>query len=261
MRNIMSFVLILISGGVGISLVQNGYETAGYRFILITVSAVLILYFAWRHVTWVLKGYSLFLWEGTMRNIMSFVLLLISVGVGISLAPAAGRFILITAPAVLILYFAWRPLTRVLKKLFLGFFIGKVVKASGIFKSPTPIEPSSLKIMNPLKQAASEIETRPVQTFIYVIRGDYNMVKIGVSSNPDARCAALQTGSPYRIELWFAAPVTGNAYGVESEAHDILVSNGVPMNGEWFDVTPELAIAAIRTAADKLGQPLFKVEA
>jgi len=132
------------------------------------------------------------------------------------------------------------------------------VKASGIFKSPAPIESSSLKIMNPLKQAASEIETRPVQTFIYVIRGDYNMVKIGVSSNPDARCAALQTGSPYRIELWFAAPVTGNAYGVESEAHDILVSNGVPMNGEWFDVTPELAIAAIRTAADKLDRILIR---
>src|ERR1700730_7986369 len=128
-----------------------------------------------------LEACSLFLWEGTMRNIMSFVLLLISVGVWISLAPAAGRFILITAPAVLILYFAWRPLTRVLKKLFLGFFIGKGVKASGIFKSPAPIEPSSLKIMNPLKQAASEIETRPVQTFIYVIRGDHNMVKIGMS--------------------------------------------------------------------------------
>src|SRR3984893_15333321 len=109
MRNTMSFVLLLIIVGVGISLVQNRYETVAYRFILITVSAVLILYFAWRHVTWVLKGYSLFLWEGTMRNIMSFVLLLISVGVGISLAPAAGRFFLITVPAVLIFYFFWRP--------------------------------------------------------------------------------------------------------------------------------------------------------
>ena len=59
MRNIMSFVLLLISVGisvgVGISLAQNGYETAGDRFILITVPAVLILYFAWRPLTWVLK--------------------------------------------------------------------------------------------------------------------------------------------------------------------------------------------------------------
>ena len=55
MRNIMSFVLLLISVGVWISLAQNGYETAGDRFILITVPAVLILYFAWRPLTWVLK--------------------------------------------------------------------------------------------------------------------------------------------------------------------------------------------------------------
>ena len=126
MRNIMSFVLLLISVGVGISLAQNGYETAGDRFILITGPALLILYSAWRPLTFVLKECSAYLWEGIMSNIMSFVLflisVLISVGVGISLAPAAGRLILITAPAVLIIYCAWRPLTRVLKRIFSWIF-------------------------------------------------------------------------------------------------------------------------------------------
>ena len=102
-------------------------------------------------------------------------------------------------------------------------------------------------------------ETRPEQMFIYVIRAGAK-VKIGRSSDPEYRCAKLQTGNPDKLELCFAAPVIGDGRMIETEAHDILVSNRIRQNGEWFDVTPEVAIAAIRSAAELLNQPLFNLE-
>ena len=90
-------------------------------------------------------------------------------------------------------------------------------------------------------------------SYIYVIR-DAEHVKIGVTKVPESRLAQIQTGSSQKIDYVFCAPASGDAYSIEREAHALLARNR--LEGEWFDVSPELAIAAVTGAAAKLGQSL-----
>jgi len=94
----------------------------------------------------------------------------------------------------------------------------------------------------------------PSGSFVYVIRGDHNLSKIGVSTNPDARMAQLRTASPFPLEFAYISAIEGDGYDVEQEAHRILGSRRV--NGEWFDVPPEMAISAVTGAAARLGRRL-----
>jgi hypothetical protein len=91
-------------------------------------------------------------------------------------------------------------------------------------------------------------------SFIYVIKGDHNLSKIGVSANPNARLAQLRTASPFPIDFSYIAVTPGNGFDIEAAAHAALSRHRC--NGEWFDVPPEMAVAAISGAAHKLGQPL-----
>jgi hypothetical protein len=68
------------------------------------------------------------------------------------------------------------------------------------------------------------------------------------------RLAQLRTGSASNIDYAFLAPTSGDPYAIEREAHAMLARSR--LNGEWFDVPPELAIAAVTGAAAKLGQSL-----
>jgi hypothetical protein len=90
--------------------------------------------------------------------------------------------------------------------------------------------------------------------FLYVVRGDHNLVKIGVTTNPSARLAQLRTGSAFPISYAFLACTPGSGFDIESAAHKILAKQR--LNGEWFDVVPEMAVAAVNAAAAKLGAPL-----
>jgi hypothetical protein len=91
----------------------------------------------------------------------------------------------------------------------------------------------------------------PAVDYVYVIAGTHGLVKVGISTDPVARLATLQTGSPDRLRIAFTAPGYGNAFTIEQEAHVILAQHRVA--GEWFNVTPDLAIAAIFGAADRTG--------
>lgn len=91
-------------------------------------------------------------------------------------------------------------------------------------------------------------------SYIYVVKGDEENVKIGVTKTPETRLAQLQTGASRKIDYSFIAPVSGDPYAIEREAHAMLARNR--LSGEWFDVPPELAIAAVTGAAAKLGQSL-----
>lgn len=88
----------------------------------------------------------------------------------------------------------------------------------------------------------------------YVIQGAHGLCKIGMSANPAARLATLQTGSPHRLWLAFQAPAGGHALEIEQEAHSILSAHRA--GGEWFLASPEMAIAAIYAASARLGYPL-----
>ena len=90
--------------------------------------------------------------------------------------------------------------------------------------------------------------------FVYVIKGEHNLVKVGVSTNPSARLATLRTSSPFRLHMAFVGVTPGTGYDIEAAAHSLLAPHRC--NGEWFDISPELAISAVMGAAGKIGAPL-----
>lgn len=92
---------------------------------------------------------------------------------------------------------------------------------------------------------------QPAQDYVYVIAGEHGLVKVGMSADPSARLANLQTASPDRLRMAFCAPAYGNAYTVEQEAHRILAANRT--SGEWFTVSSDMAVAALYAAADRTG--------
>ena len=93
---------------------------------------------------------------------------------------------------------------------------------------------------------------RAIGSFVYVIeREDNGHVKIGISENPAARRATLQTGSSSRLRIVHTAFAGDRAEDVELEAHTFLAARR--LEGEWFAVSPETAIAAVYAAAGRLG--------
>lgn len=95
-------------------------------------------------------------------------------------------------------------------------------------------------------------------SFVYVVRGDHNMVKIGVTTNPRARLAQLRTGSAFPIEYAFIGITPGTGYDIEGAAHAVL--DKYRCAGEWFDLPPEIAVSAVMGAAGKLGQPMRAID-
>ena len=98
--------------------------------------------------------------------------------------------------------------------------------------------------------------------FVYVIRGEHGLVKVGVSTNPSARMAQLRTASPFPLTFAYVAAVegrAGNAYLVEQAAHGLLARHA--MAGEWFDVPIDMAVAAIAAGAHKTGLKIVEIAA
>jgi len=93
-----------------------------------------------------------------------------------------------------------------------------------------------------------------VQGFIYVVSGDHGRCKIGITRNPAARIGSLRTASAFPLRYAFIGAVRDSAFAVEQEALRLLAGNKV--EGEWFDVAPEMAIAAVWGAAGKLGDKI-----
>jgi hypothetical protein len=96
-------------------------------------------------------------------------------------------------------------------------------------------------------------------SFLYVIRGEHNMVKVGVTTNPSARLASLRTGSAFPIDFSYIAVTPSTGFDIEAAAHKLIEKHRC--TGEGFDVPPEMAVAAIAGAAHKLGQPILPVTA
>lgn len=92
-------------------------------------------------------------------------------------------------------------------------------------------------------------------SFLYVVRGDHNRVKIGITANPNARLAQLQTGSAFPLEFaWIGAP-QGQAIGIEYDAHQMLAN--YRHSGEWFEVAPDAAVGAICASAQRRGMNIL----
>lgn len=79
---------------------------------------------------------------------------------------------------------------------------------------------------------------------IYLIRASNGMFKIGMASNPRARIAGLQTGSPLELKLVHRRSVPkAHARRAEKRIHKSLRRYRV--RGEWFSGPVDLAIAEI----------------
>ena len=98
-------------------------------------------------------------------------------------------------------------------------------------------------------------------SFLYVITGDHERVKIGVSIDPNKRRAQLQTGSPFPLRIAYVAVTPGTDYDIEGEAKRTLDRYRCPdgSGDEWFNVPVEMAVAAVNAAAFKRGQPLCQL--
>lgn len=102
-------------------------------------------------------------------------------------------------------------------------------------------------------------EARRPSAFIYVIRKTIaGHVKVGIGADPRERLKNLQTGSSELLEIVYVCAVASNdGNRVELAAHDIMWQKRLV--GEWFDYTPEIAVAAIAAASHKLGDPIVEI--
>lgn len=93
---------------------------------------------------------------------------------------------------------------------------------------------------------------------IYVIEGQDGLVKIGVSGDPLARLAQLQTASHAPLRIAYSAAVrSGNAFGLERAVHATL--DRYRQSGEWFAVPARGAVAAIAAASHEIGDPIVEI--
>jgi hypothetical protein len=85
-----------------------------------------------------------------------------------------------------------------------------------------------------------------IPSAVYVMVTTDGAVKIGRSRDPEARRHAVEWSGPGRLALAYATPVRDDGSYVESEVHRSLSDRR--LNGEWFSVTPEDAVSAVKAA-------------
>lgn len=118
--------------------------------------------------------------------------------------------------------------------------------------------PSDFAQLRSRPAPAASAAPKPIDTLVYVISSASGVVKIGISGDPLSRLAQLQTASAAPLELVYAAAVeSGDGYPIEQAAHDLLDRHR--QSGEWFNVSPDMAVAAIAGAAHRLRQPIIEV--
>jgi hypothetical protein len=93
---------------------------------------------------------------------------------------------------------------------------------------------------------------KPIAVYI-IINASQDVIKVGISDNPEHRLATLQTGSPNVLKLHYAA-FHSEAQRIETLVHHKLRS--MLVHGEWFKVTPHVAQATIWQAAAEIGKPI-----
>jgi hypothetical protein len=90
-------------------------------------------------------------------------------------------------------------------------------------------------------------------SFIYVISDNHGLIKVGISINPAARLTQLQTASATPLKIAYVGALRCSGYAIEAETRRLAAYR---RSGEWFDVPPDLAVAAVCAAAYRLGEPI-----
>jgi hypothetical protein len=101
---------------------------------------------------------------------------------------------------------------------------------------------------HPSGRAEERDRARPLTRFIYVIGPQQGLQKVGLGTDPQLRLAALQTGSPFDLQIHVGVQVPfAEAHTIERRAHRLLARSRVPR--EWFQTSPCEAIGAVHLAA------------
>lgn len=86
--------------------------------------------------------------------------------------------------------------------------------------------------------------------FIYVIGREQGPVKVGITSSPGARLAAIQTGCHFKIDILHLRECRDREQALEHEEIFHSVYREQRLNGEWFDLAADFAIEGVDTAFD-----------
>lgn len=83
--------------------------------------------------------------------------------------------------------------------------------------------------------------------YVYIIGPEFinNSIKIGISNNPQKRLKTFQTAQNTKLKIWnlFEVDSKKHAVNIEKTAHIRLQK--WKQEGEWFDVSPEMAYSII----------------
>lgn len=73
----------------------------------------------------------------------------------------------------------------------------------------------------------------------------YGPVKVGITTNLNARLAQIQTGNPHQVDIALFFPTPGREFAAafEQAFHHVMASKR--LTGEWFDMEPVTALRAM----------------
>lgn len=91
---------------------------------------------------------------------------------------------------------------------------------------------------------------RRAEGYVYVISAENSFVKIGSGSNPFERYSSVRGLSPVPVVLSYICKCA-DPVGVEDTVHQALATRR--KHGEWFDLTADVAIAALRAELEARG--------
>ena len=95
-------------------------------------------------------------------------------------------------------------------------------------------------------------------SFLYVISDGHGHVKIGVTEDPKSRIAALRRElAASTLDFVYIGATSSDGFDIEQAARSALARHR--FYGEWLSVPPEMAVAAIARAAQKLGRPIVQL--
>lgn len=81
---------------------------------------------------------------------------------------------------------------------------------------------------------------------LYVLGAADGLMKVGRSAQPETRLKTIATANGVAVHLHHVSPERDDSSYVEAAAHRLLANKR--RAGEWFDVTPTEAVAAIEAA-------------
>ncbi|MBD5589174.1 GIY-YIG nuclease family protein [Clostridium botulinum] len=83
----------------------------------------------------------------------------------------------------------------------------------------------------------------PCKKSIYVMKDQFNRIKIGISNNPEERSKAFST-SGLKIDVKYYTDLCSNSSKIESNLHKVFADRKI--KGEWFNITEKEAIKEIQ---------------